>query len=72
MRIGDAIHLRRRYMKMTILELAKKSGVHRNCISRIENNTANPTLETLQKVCSAIGCELTFDFHLLPAAPEVE
>lgn len=36
-------------------ELASRAGVHRTYISLLERNKKSPTLDTLFKICSALG-----------------
>ncbi len=44
--------------KMTQAELAKKAGVSRVVVARLESGTTNPTLETVNRVAGALGKEL--------------
>lgn len=36
-------------------ELARKTGLSPQFLSRVENGKANPSLETLTKLCKALG-----------------
>ncbi len=47
---------------MTQQQLAEKSGVHQVNISRIENGTGNPSVETLQKLAKGMGKKLIIAF----------
>ena len=47
---------------MTQQQLAEKSGVHQVNISRIENGTGNPSVETLQKLEKGMGKKLIIAF----------
>ena len=47
---------------MTQQQLAEKSGVHQVNISRIENGTGNPSVETLQKLAKGLGKRLIIAF----------
>ncbi|MDY0020813.1 MAG: helix-turn-helix transcriptional regulator [Anaerolineae bacterium] len=40
-------------------ELARQAGTKQANISKLENGLANPTLEFLQKVATALGVDLT-------------
>ncbi len=44
--------------KMTQTELAKKAGVSRVVVARLESGTTNPTLETVNRVAGVLGKEL--------------
>ena len=47
---------------MTQQQLAEKSGVRQVNISRIENGTGNPSVETLQKLAKGMGKKLIIAF----------
>jgi len=47
---------------ITQTELAKQSGIRQETISRIENGTANTTVNTLAKVARALDRELRIEF----------
>ena len=47
---------------MTQQQLAEKSGVHQVNISRIENGTGNPSVETVQKLAKGMGKKLITAF----------
>lgn len=47
-------------------ELARRTGTHRSAINRLESGTQNPTLDTVIKIASALGSDLT----LRPADPK--
>ena len=59
--IGEVIQIIRHRKGLTIEQLAKAAGLHRNYISQIEHGSANPTISALQKVCNALGIELHFE-----------
>ena len=44
--------------KLTQTELAKKAGVSREVIARLESGTGNPTMRTIGRVARALGREL--------------
>ena len=52
----------RKEVGMTQQQLAEKSGVHQVNISRIENGTGNPSVETLQKLAKGMGKKLIIAF----------
>ena len=54
---------------LTIVELAKKSGVDPSAISRIERGLRKPKAETLRKLADALGVPLDW---LYPSQKEGE
>ena len=47
---------------MTQKELAEKTGVRKSNISRIENGSASPTIDTLARIAAGLGKQLKIDF----------
>jgi len=58
MNIGSTINRIRKEEKMTLLELADKSGVALATLSRMENGKMTGTLESHMKICEALGIAL--------------
>ena len=58
MNLGDTIHAIRKERKMTLLELANKSGVALATLSRMENGKMTGTLESHMKICDALNVAL--------------
>jgi transcriptional regulator with XRE-family HTH domain len=58
MNIGGTINKLRKENKMTLLELADKSGVALATLSRMENGKMTGTLESHMKICDALGITL--------------
>ena len=58
MGLGKTIHTIRKERKMTLLELADKSGVALATLSRMENDKMTGTLESHMKICEALGATL--------------
>ena len=58
MSIGKTIHALRKENKMTLLELADKSGVALATLSRMENGKMTGTLQSHMKICDALGIAL--------------
>jgi len=48
--------------ELTQQELAKRIGVDRSDISRLENGTANPSLKTLKRIAEGLGMRLKIEF----------
>jgi len=53
-KIADNVRKARNEAGLTQLELAKKSGLSTNYISRIERADVSPTVETLEKLAKAL------------------
>ena len=47
---------------MTQKELAEKTGIRQSNISRIENGSASPTIDTLARIAAGLGKQLIIDF----------
>lgn len=47
---------------MTQKELAEKTGIRQSNISRIENGSNSPTVETLARIAAGLGKQLKIDF----------
>lgn len=57
--IAYAISSAREEKKLSQKQLSQLSGVTQCDISRIEGGVANPTIETLSKICKVLGLELS-------------
>jgi transcriptional regulator with XRE-family HTH domain len=53
-KVADNVRKARYEAGLTQLELAKKSGLSTNYISRIERADVSPTIETLEKLAKAL------------------
>ncbi|MCZ2083889.1 MAG: helix-turn-helix transcriptional regulator, partial [Flavobacteriales bacterium] len=49
---------RRKILNVTQETLAEISGVGLRTLKQLESGKGNPTLETLQKICDALGLEI--------------
>ena len=47
---------------MTQKELAEKTGIRQSNISRIQNGSASPTIDTLARIAAGLGKQLKIDF----------
>lgn len=73
MQIGNIIHNIRKERKMTLIELAEKSGVALATLSRMENNKMTGTLESHMKICDALEIALPELYkHLYPAKKAID
>ena len=59
MDIGENIRLRRVQLKMTQVELSKKTGIKQPTISAIEKGINKPTIETAVLISDALGCTVS-------------
>lgn len=48
--------------RMTQKELAEKTGIRQSNISRIENGSASPTIDTLSRIAAGMGKRLKIEF----------
>lgn len=55
--LGQNCKGRREKLKMSQSELSERSGVAASHISYIERGRANPTLEVVEQLANALGCE---------------
>ncbi len=58
MNFGSIIEERRKYLQIRQEDLSELCGVSTKSIQKIENNKANPTLQTLQKILGILGMEI--------------
>lgn len=59
MGFGKLIEERRKYLQIRQEDLAELCGVSTKSIQKIENEKANPTLKTLQKILDVLGMEIS-------------
>ena len=57
--VGERLHVLRKTQQMTLVELAKASGVDAATISRIETGKMSGTLESHIRLAAALGLKLT-------------
>lgn len=60
---GEILHHARKSRGLTIKQLESRSGVSASFISRIENDTGNPSVEIVRKLAEALGIPLSDFFH---------
>ena len=53
--VGEAIRRARQKAGLSQEAVADKAGLHRTYISLVERNKKSPTLDTLFRICQAIG-----------------
>lgn len=57
---GDFINQRRKSLGMSIDELVEKSQIPKGTVSKITSGiSTNPTLNTMEALCSALGCSIS-------------
>ena len=57
--------------KMKIIDVARKSGLHRNTITLLYNETAQRVdLETIERLCRLFNCEVGDLFQLVETEGE--
>ncbi|MBM7854974.1 transcriptional regulator with XRE-family HTH domain [Desulfohalotomaculum tongense] len=57
-KIVNQLRIERHAQKVTLDELAAKSGISAKHICNIENFKSKPTIETLQKLANALGVKI--------------
>lgn len=67
--IGKRIRSKRLQYNLTQEQLAEYANTSNIYICKIENGTANPTLEMLLKLCAALDCSISYiiegnDIHI--------
>lgn len=60
---GKILYYNRKARSLTIKQLERKSGVSASFISRIENDSANPSVDVITKLARALGMPLSDFFH---------
>ena len=53
--LGSVVRDYRKKGKLTLKMVAAKAGVSEGFLSQVENNVNSPSVETLMKICDAIG-----------------
>lgn len=59
-KIGEYIKSRRNTLRLQQKDLAELSGVSLRTIIQIENNTGNPSIDTLNKLTKVLGIQIEF------------
>lgn len=62
MRLGARIKNLRISQRLTLKELAKKTGISISFISQVEREKTSPSIDSLSKICSALGVSLAHLF----------
>jgi DNA-binding XRE family transcriptional regulator len=58
--ISEAVVVMRKISRLTQVEFAKHRGISVQSLKQIEAGTANPTVETLQKIADIFGLKIGF------------
>ncbi|MCL4248346.1 MAG: XRE family transcriptional regulator [Anaerolineae bacterium] len=61
--IGEQLHEARAHLNMSVQALADTSGISTGMISQIERGLANPSVNTISKLASALGLQLGIFFE---------
>lgn len=69
MHIARTVRENRQRQRLTIDAVAKKTGVSKGFISRLENFRVTPSLKTLSAIASALGITMSHFFETDKAAP---
>ena len=57
--LGEAIRIQRSARRLSQLELAEKSGLHRTYISDVERGGRNPTIQCIERIARALGIPIS-------------
>jgi len=57
MNLGPLIRRYRKEKKLTLKATAEKAGISEGFLSQVENDVSSPSVDTLVKICTAIGIE---------------
>lgn len=55
MNLGTVVRDYRKKRNLTLKKVAAKAGISEGFLSQVENNVNSPSVETLMKICGAIG-----------------
>ena len=55
MNLGTVVRDYRKKRNLTLKKVATKAGISEGFLSQVENNVNSPSVETLMKICNAIG-----------------
>ena len=55
MNLGTVVRGYRKKKNLTLKKVAAKAGISEGFLSQVENNVNSPSVETLMKICGAIG-----------------
>ena len=69
--IGVQVRLLRKKHDMTVMELAKQTGLSIGMLSKIENGTTSPSLSTLQVLAQALNVPITSFFSQFEAQHDI-
>ena len=56
--IGNTIRERRKYLKITQIDLSEITGMSRRSLQMLEKGDGNPTFEQLNRILSTLGLEI--------------
>ena len=71
MDIGKVIAVRRKEQNISQEKLAEKAEMSQGYISSIERGKEKPSLELLEKIATALGCELFIDLIPIGSQPSI-
>ncbi len=60
MDLGTALKTLRKELKVSRVELKKRSGLSTTALYNIENNLSFPSKETIDKICSSLGIPVSY------------
>lgn len=61
MSIGQEIREIRKRKGITLLDIEAKTGIGNGYLSRLERGQYSPSIDTVERICEAIGAELKIE-----------
>jgi len=66
-RVGELLRIHREKLELSQAVLARRAGTSQQCLSRIENGTQAPSLDTAERLFQALGWQLRVELEALDA-----
>jgi transcriptional regulator with XRE-family HTH domain len=63
--IGKVLKIRREFLSLRQEDLAEMSGITSRTIHQVETGVGNPSIQTLEKLATVLGMELTMQVKKL-------
>lgn len=57
MNIGSILRQKRKGLKLTLKAVSERAGISEGFLSQIENDVSSPSVDTLVRICAAMGME---------------
>lgn len=64
LKIGDRLRMRRRIRRLSLQQLAEKTGLSIGLLSQIERNVSTPSLRSLREICLGLQMPMSWLFEV--------